>query len=247
MDRIIVSAQRSGLNWVRLCVEKFYGRRTPGKRLLISKEDDPTPAFLRSHDALSYVRLRRKKSGAWRYVDPSDTADERVVLILRDPLETFVRAHRKSLWRFRGYVGNIRFLSLAQGDKRVVYYDELVADPAAMHSLLEFLDVTPAPRVKPPSAEDLAAAWDDAGTESRALYDVNQGRSGGAVTKHNPTDFKYHQRNLSEFERRLVWDTLRRKLSKDELGLLDRYAEAAPARPLTLAERAKAIPYYFIR
>jgi hypothetical protein len=56
MQRFVVSAPRSGLNWVRFSVEHFYGNRTRGHRLIYDKSERPDAAFVRSHDALSWFR-----------------------------------------------------------------------------------------------------------------------------------------------------------------------------------------------
>jgi hypothetical protein len=45
---IVISAQRSGLNFLRVCIETLTGRRTPGKPLILT---DGETAFLRTHDA----------------------------------------------------------------------------------------------------------------------------------------------------------------------------------------------------
>ena len=243
MDCIIVSAQRSGLNWVRFCVEKFYGRRTPGKEQLISKKDDPGSAFIRSHDALGYTRVFRRRSGAWRHLDPAATsADTKCILILRDPLETFVRASKKSLWRFRAYVGNIHFQSRCNGNEFVIHYDQLITDPAAMKELFDFMAIEPAATSAKPDRELIERKWDEAATESRSRYDENQAGSGGATTKDNPTDFTFHQRSLSDFERRMIWDFLRRRLSSDEMALVQRYEPDSPCR-LSFFERVYSVLY----
>ncbi len=66
MERYVVSAQRSGLNWLRFCIESFYGRRTPGQTSVIPAAEQPEAAFVRSHDALNLTSRSRKKSGgAW--------------------------------------------------------------------------------------------------------------------------------------------------------------------------------------
>lgn len=64
MNRYVVSAQRSGLNWFRFCFESFYGRRTPGKTSLLHKTTHGEQAFLRSHDALNLTARARKRPKA---------------------------------------------------------------------------------------------------------------------------------------------------------------------------------------
>jgi len=228
----VISAPRSGMNWLRFCTEEFYGRRTPGKTSLIDRADDPGEAFLRSHDALNWTRWpRRRTEGLWRYVDPEATAGDRVALILRDPLETFVRAAGKRFWDFRFYTGNIRFYSRAAGEKAVFYYEDLVADPGAMADLLEFLQITPAPGRVAPTRQEIAARWAELGAKSRAMYDTKQAVGGGSQTRHRPTDFRFHQKTLAEWEKDRVWRFLRHRLSEQELHLLDRYHPRAAGAP----------------
>lgn len=229
MVSYVVSAPRSGMNWLRFCVEHFYGVRTPGKTSLIDRETDPSVAFLRSHDALNWTRKR--ETGLWRHIDPAATATDRVALVLRDPLETYVRMSKKSLMRFRCYVGNIRFYSDAAATrKQVFYYDDLVASPEAMLALMQFLDITPAPGRMAPTLAQVRADWDDLGARSRAQYDVRQAVGGGSKTRENPTDFRFHQRALSDWHRDRAWRFLQRRLRPGEMALLDRYAP--PPAPL---------------
>ncbi|MBK1637220.1 hypothetical protein [Rhodovulum adriaticum] len=229
MVSYVVSAPRSGMNWLRFCVEHFYGVRTPGKTSLIDRQDDPSVAFLRSHDALNWTRKR--EVGLWRYIDPAGTANDRVALVLRDPLETYVRMSKKSLLRFRCYVSNIRFYSDAVSpQKRVFYYDDLVAQPVAMLELMQFLDIAPAPGRTAPSLDRVRAEWDELGARSRAQYDVRQAVGGGSKTRENPTDFRYHQRALTDWHRDRAWRFLQRRLRPDEMALLARYGPPAPMR-----------------
>ena len=95
-----------------------------------------------------------------------------------------------------------------------------------------------------PDLEELQANWGDASEQSRSMYDINQGVSGGATTRDNPTDFNFHQRELSNYERRMVWDILARSLTQQELNLLDRYRPSTKAAPMTLFERLRSLTYY---
>lgn len=234
----VVSAPRSGMNWLRFCVEEFYGRRTPGKTSLIDKADDAGQVFYRSHDALNWARWPKRK-GLWQYIDPAKTGQDRVVLILRDPLETFVRSCGKRFWEFRYYAGNIRFFSSAAApEKAVFYYEDLVADPGAMADLLAFLKIDPAPGYHVPSRDEIAARWDALGAKSRGMYDRKQAVGGGSQTKDRPTDFTFHQSKLEEWEKDRAWRFLHHHLTADEMALLTRYGPRPSAQP-GLVERLR--------
>jgi len=251
MTIFVISAPRSGLNWTRFCVEYFYGLRTPGKPLLLDDEAG-APVFLRTHDALLLTKRRSRKeilaklkatlrlssnaaeqgarttrpagSGAYKLLNPAEMEGHKVLLILRDPLETFVRMARKSYPRFVSYTGNIQFFQRAEtDDKMVVYYDEIVGQPEKMFQALEFLGLEPAGDRSPPTLEEIHAKWSEAGQASRALYGRNQWHSGGARTKRTPLDFKFHQRKLSEAQKLAVWRHLDDVLSEPELALIERF------------------------
>lgn len=228
MERFVVSCPRSGLNWLRFCIEYFYGQQTPGRPLILPRGTPDPKVFRRSHDALGYTRAARHGVRSWSRFDPEARSEDKSLLILRDPASVFQRAFRKQPARFRAYVSNIRYLTLARGETLVAYYEDIVADPAAMWAVLDFLDLPVAEGRETPTAERVAREWSAAGEASRAAYDRNQAAGGGATTRENPTDFAYHARKLTPREHAFVWDDLARDLTEDEMALLTRY------RPATL-------------
>ncbi|MCA0041869.1 hypothetical protein [Celeribacter litoreus] len=234
--RFVISAPRSGLNWVRFCTEYFYGQRTAGKTSLISESEDVGEAFIRSHDPLSWTRKR--KEGQWQAIDPKEAEGGRVALVLRDPLETFVRMSKKRLHRFGCYAGNIRFYSLAAAsEKNVFYYDELVSSPDVMMRLFTLLDMEPVEGKESPTLESLRAQWDEAGAKSRAMYDTKQAVGGGSKTKDAPFDFKFHQRSLTDAQVMKVWRYLKRTLSPEEFALLAHFDPPTDIPKSTLWQR----------
>lgn len=237
MRKFVVSAPRSGMNWLRFCVEDLTGIKTPGLDLLIAGEGGGEVAFRRSHDALSWSRSR-KPIGPWETIDPMDTAGDKVLLLLRDPLEIFVRMAHGSFRRFRCYPANIRFFAAAvSADKRLCYYEDQVADPAVMFGNLEFLDIAPAAGRSRPDLATVKARWAEMGRASRGLYSRNQSRSGGAQTAANPRDFSFHQRKLTEAQKRRVWRFLELRLTPSEMALLARYRPAGGVPAVSLLER----------
>lgn len=236
MDRYVISAPRSGLNWVRFCVEYFLGVRTAGKELLVPKTPREKKAFIRSHDA--QLLTKKKSKGGFNLIDPAATEGDRVSLLLRDPLETYVRMARGRMKVFELYLGNIRFfLQAVAQDKYVAYYDDIVSDPAKMAEYLEFLDIEPAEGFEKISVERLVAGWDQAGMASRDLYGKNQRHGGGSKTRNTPLDFSFHQKSLSTARKHKVWRHLLANLNDDELALLDRYRLKEPVLPPTRFEK----------
>jgi hypothetical protein len=116
---LLASFPKSGSNWVRYCIEHFSGMRTPGseRRLLVG--DGPTiidrTHFLDDRDRTLKVAdkgvkpVRRK---VWLHRIVSDwrkgrdvariVAARRVILLLRNPDELFVRVAAKTPLGLRG-------------------------------------------------------------------------------------------------------------------------------------------------
>lgn len=223
MTNYVVSAPRSGLNWTRYCVEHFMACPTPGKKLLLANDDEEKHAFIRSHDAL-FMRQDINEGRAYRRLDPGAMGGGRVLLIVRDPLETFVRSSRKSYDHFSCFAGNLKFLVAANSKaKKVVHYEDLVADPEAMFEVLTFLDLEPGRGGERPRLERIQNEWEAVGKASRRSYQRKQFWGGGAKTRKNPLDFQFHQKSLSMAEKAEVWAFLERELSDEEIGILSRY------------------------
>ena len=218
--KLVVSAQRSGLNWVRYCIERFTGCRTPGKQLLLKQGN---PCFVRSHDPLG---ARGKSGGAWLRVDPSATEGQTVVLLLRNHRESFFRM-AEGKWRpYVTFLTNIKFfVASASVNKRVFYYEDFVAKPEAMDEVIRFLEAS-SPAY---SLEEMSSGWEQAAEESRAAYSVNQAGAGGAMTRSNPFDFNFHTRSKPPTRLQEIDDFTRAILSKEELALLQRYTLNASA------------------
>lgn len=133
MQRIVISYPRSGLNWVRFCIEYRFGIRTPGKTLLINAREQPEAAFLRDHDpgATSHLRRGMVENASWlkRPLLRMQLAllknervlarpDDILVLLVRDYREVFVRSAAKNHVRYRGYLANLRFFPRLRAEKR---------------------------------------------------------------------------------------------------------------------------------
>ena len=229
----VVSAPRSGLNWLRYCIEHYLGVKTPGKDVLIRGDAEHQPVFVRAHNARRGAK-RNKGQPLLGLTKPED----KVLLLLRDPLETFVRAAGMSFRRYRGFVDNIRYFSRSSAkSKHAAYYEDQTARPEAMLETMTFLGIAPAPGHALPSLAALSAEWQQLSAASRAGYDVRQAHGGGAMTRNNPADFRFHQQSLSDAQKQRVWRFLQRHLSANEMRLLARYLPKegiAKAGPVTL-------------
>ena len=220
MRRYVISAPRSGLNWLRYCVEHHYGVRTPGRQEKLYVPDAGPGAFIRSHDPL-WAGVKRNNA-QYRRIDPEQTAGGLVLLILRDPLETFVRMAERKFSAFAAYPSNIRFFTEAVAARKAIYYyEDLIVDPSKMAEAMAFLDIAPAPGRPIPTLASITNEWELLAERSRASYDDATG--GGAMTKSRPHDFKFHQRSLWWWQKSRVWHYLERSLSSEEMRHLDRY------------------------
>ncbi len=78
----VVSAPRSGLNWLRFCMEHYMGVKTPGKDVLVKADSGLEPVFRRTHNARKGARPERG-TPLLAVTKPED----KVLILLRDPLE----------------------------------------------------------------------------------------------------------------------------------------------------------------
>jgi len=124
---LLVSLPRSGLNWLRYCIEYFSKLPTPGEPRLIIKNDDNRHVVSREHF------LRRKR------IDINEHS--KAVLILRNYKESYVRHANQNLSSINDYIINIRQFDRYRGPKLVTYYEDLISDTNAITSVLGFLDI----------------------------------------------------------------------------------------------------------
>jgi hypothetical protein len=145
---LVISFQRSGLNWLRYCTEYFSGVRTPGRKQLIA--EGPV-LFDRAHD----VRRGTKRTDyAGLYDSSGSEVYERVALLLRNPFDCFISHYlrrgfdfRKGLGHFAAYPNNItEFDRLKKADKAVFYFEDFVNNEQGTMSFLRFFGVDPSGR-----------------------------------------------------------------------------------------------------
>jgi len=204
---IVVSTQRSGLNWLRYCVEAVAGRRTPGLPLLVQAPLEAPTVFDRTHDALGLTE--RADSGvAWVVASAHDYS--RALLLLRDYRETFVRHAQGQPAAMRNFVGNVQWFDAFAGAKMVAHYEDFTQHKAALVEVLRFLGLT-----QDMSGFDINAHMD----RSRGLYDHNQAGGGGSMTRHDPANMRFHQARATVDELRAWQDWMRGQLGP----LFERY------------------------
>ena len=143
---LVISFQRSGLNWLRHCAEYFSGIRTPGRPQLI--HEGPV-LFDRAHD----VRRSTKRSDfAGLYAADGSEIYGKVALLLRDPYDCFTSHYlgrrgfrfKKGLRAFESYANNINaFDQLRRADKAVFYFEDYINQKSGTLAFLRFFGIEP--------------------------------------------------------------------------------------------------------
>ncbi len=115
----VLSYPRSGMNWLRHCVETMSGLKTPGPDhgLVGTKEF----AFCRLH----YIKLDAEA----QKVTPRNTHWNGLCLMLRNYRENYVRTPRWTFTslregKFRSFANNIIFFEHYAGPKLVIRYED---------------------------------------------------------------------------------------------------------------------------
>jgi hypothetical protein len=135
-ETLVISAERSGLNLVRHACEVLSGRRTPGKVHIV--RDGPL-LFHRTH----YAGHMGPPFGPFAplYAADGSCGYSQVLLLLRDPAESFVRAFDSNLLRMKQYCRNIQLFDSFPGRKLVVPYDDLVGNDDSLAAIFDFLGI----------------------------------------------------------------------------------------------------------
>ena len=134
-DNLVLSIERSGLNWFRHCAEKLTGCPTPGEALNLHLHTTDFLPFFRCHRIWNKKR-KVDTSNIW---PPNGQLDWlRTVLILRDYRDAF---NRLVPYQFDGYANNIMYFHGLESPKMLVYYEDLVSDDLndAVMPMLEFM------------------------------------------------------------------------------------------------------------
>ncbi|MEA5532393.1 hypothetical protein [Crocosphaera sp. XPORK-15E] len=186
---IIVSYPASGFNWVRYCIEYFTGLRTAGKTKLI---EDGELAVYRTH----YVKYAAEVDSCFCpfYDDQGKPLHRKVVLILRDYRESFIRAAKGKditdlsvekirsgdVFEFEEYFENLKAYDEFSGKKLLVYYPEIVSDLSGITKILDFLEL-------PYDLSNFDLEYHR--QQSIKIYDTQH----TSHTQNNIYDFSFHQ------------------------------------------------------
>jgi hypothetical protein len=145
---MVISFQRSGLNWLRYCTEYFTGVRTPGRPQIIAEG----PVFFdRAHD----VRRKPKRSDFTSLYDANGSeVYHRVALLLRNPYDCFTSHYfgrtgvsfKQGLERFEAYANNINQFDALKAKKGVFYFEDFVSNEEGTLRFLRFFDIDPGSR-----------------------------------------------------------------------------------------------------
>lgn len=204
---MVVSSERSGLNLLRHMVESLTPHRTPGK---LHIHDKGLLLFHRTHrvnpKSISPGRAPIFKSnGASQY--------QKMILLLRDPREIYVRAYKKNINEFKTYCQNILAFARFDGEKEVIYYDDLIAKDSTFERIFNLLKIESYfKRSSIPFLREDSVKW----------YDTYQQKGGGSQTKGDIKLLKKHQASLSRDELIFLETFLKNEL-KAEMKYLDRW------------------------
>ncbi len=206
MERsLVISFPRSGINWLRHCVEHFGRVRTPGRPHLIA--EGPL-LFDRTHDVR---KLFNRSEYAGLFHENGQPVYQRVALLLRDPIDCFVshylvrkrRRFGEALTEFTSFTNNIMAFDQLPGTaKEIFYFEEFANNEQGTFAFLRFFGIEPTGRT---DFNQLIAA-------SRSWY---QGSHGLVSDSRRPV--------LSGQERTVLEEKLRLELGEKFESYLGRY------------------------
>ena len=86
---LVISFQRTGINWLRHCAEHFSGVRTPSRPHMIS---DGPALFDRTHNV---ARPNKRSEFKDLYGPDGKEVYERVALLIRNPFDCFISQYTR--------------------------------------------------------------------------------------------------------------------------------------------------------
>ncbi len=207
-DGIVISSERSGLNFVRHIVESMTPYRTAGK---VHIHEKGKLIFHRTH----HVHSKTTSPGRTHVIENETDRYKKLLYLIRDPRETFVRAYNKSWDRLTDYCDNLKYFDEFKGEKKIVYYDDLVSDDKVLGEIFDFFNIEEYFKLEDmPQLRIDAVEW----------YDKHQQKGGGSMTKGKADTLTMHQQQLSSQEIEELSNFLKEHL-KDQLEYFNRWNE----------------------
>lgn len=244
-DKVLLcSFPKSGSNWVRDCIEYFSGRPTPGsERKLLVHGGDPIidrthfrdkadRALLRAYGAHSCAQAVRPEPHApRRWLKRLKRAmrirasvhTRRVLLLVRNPFDLYVRVQASRPEALSGFASNIAIFDRCRRDKLLVYYEDVVSKTEEIARILDFLGIP----------YDLTR-FDLEAHRQRSLALYAQGPN-LPQTADNPLDFGRRARRLDPARRAALRQFLHARLG----SALDARSLARYEAPLQASESAQ--------
>lgn len=178
---IIVSYPRSGLNWLRYCIEFFSGMRTPGRPLLV---EAGKTIISRTHDVRG--NTRNGSHDCWRVLFDGQNAPlfNKLILVLRDFRECYLGEAFPNLDHLESYAENIKAFHSFPGEKVLVAYEDMIGNFSEVSRILDFIGV-------PHDNQTFDMEFHQ--RQSILIYH----RRRFSHTRNNLFDFRYHARNAS--------------------------------------------------
>ena len=212
---IIISYQRSGLNWVRYCIEYFTGLRTAGRTKLVESGE---LAVYRTHNVQK--RQPPYSCACSFYDERGNPLHHKVVLLLRDYRESFIRVakgwkggippaeeiEKGNVLNFKNYFENLKAYDRFTGKKLLIRYHDLIKDFNQVIKILDFFGFN-----------YNLEGFDLKHHRQKSLQIYNTQHK--SYTKNNLMDFSYHQNSVDL----AILDALDRFVDRHYQDLLTKY------------------------
>lgn len=216
----IVSFPRSGNTFMRYIVEAISDRPTLG----VPGNEDDAPIHTRNDQlSVSNEEAIARKSHWWRHVEDEITADDKLLIILRNYKECIVRhtyyqkgevgGDEKKL-HVQNYMKPLEKFDSFNGEKELVRYEDLINNTSAVIEQVSDLF-----GFEEDDIRQFTQNLDTHVDASLSMYDSQHGSYTGGEKAN------YHAKKISDQERQR-WDELFRERSPEIYDkYLDRYSE----------------------
>lgn len=209
-EPVLVSFPRSGTNWVRYCIEFFSRQRTPGNKRLV---EVGKPVISRIHDAKGiYFDKKDKKSGNYVIkpflISPNQSNYKKMILLIRNPFDNYV-SQNKNIGMFSYYFGNIEMFEEFDGEKLLIYFEDVVKEESEIYRILDFLDIN----------------YEDRKDKFHLNFGYHKLKSKGLYEKNHNKRKKGNRNELTDDEKNQVINFINKKHINLKEKYLKRYFE----------------------